>query len=503
MAGRRPVLRRFFGSITSGRDTAAGPTWPAVLFLCLQIASPSGSASSARSDQVVQVDDTTLEYARGAFAAMLRKHPAYGDAAIQRYVQSIGARLVAAAPPIDVPLSFTVLDSPGIFAYSFAHGAVVVSRGLLAHLNTEAQLAAVLGHEIGHIVSRHQALGIQEALKVQELGEKLARRFPGAQARDAIRALSFAKVRGYSREHEIEADVWSERLLAPAGYDSAVSGQALRVFLKHDEFWDRFGFELWEIPEFFGGDGVFATHPSTPARVELALERVGARVLEAPAPDPRYLAALRGMLFGLPERHGIQRGSRYLHPLHHVAFTVPQNWYLFASDERLIAAPRGKDGLVMMWLSPLVAGVTRRAALGELARGQSISPTILNIGNTVEGETAVFSLPGESSPRTARIAVFDLKHSRVSMIGFAFAKENWQATDTQLLALIRSLHDATPAETRVAIPMRIQVERARVDRPLVVEEQPFSDLPRERWEMLNQLFPAEPVATGRWIKIVR
>jgi predicted Zn-dependent protease len=461
------------------------------------------AAGPALAQDTVEVDAATAARAHEAFEQMLGKFPPYSDQAIQRYVQTVGARLAGGAPHTNITITFTVLDSPGIFAYSFADGSVVVSRGMLAHLNSEAQLAAVMAHEIGHVVSLHQARALQEAERTQALSEKLAKRFSGEQARDTIRAFSFAHVRGYSREHEIEADVWGERLLERAGYDKAAGAQTLRAFLQHDAFCDKFGFELWEIPDSAGGEGVFATHPSTQARIELARERIGPHALDAAAPDPAYLAALRGLVSGLPERYGVQRGNRYLQPRQRVAFTVPQDWYLFGVGDRLVAAPRGKDGLLMIWMKAIPDSETRRDALRELARGRSGQPAELRIGNSVKGETAVIRVPGADGPMAARIAVLDVGNRRISLVGFTYLASNWDATDPTFLALIRSIRAATAAEARAAVPLRLQVERARIDRPLMPQGQPFPDLARERWELLNQLFPAQPVATGRWIKVVR
>lgn len=453
------------------------------------------------TEGLVHVDSADIDLARAARAEMLGRFQPYDSPAVQEYVQSVGARLAAGAPRTNVAFRFTVLDTPGVFAYSFADGEVLLGRGLLLYLGSEAELAAVLAHEIGHVVSLHQTRQWHAARRARELEMKLAERFGTAQARDALGALSLARVRGYSREFEIEADVWSERLLARAGYDPGAMAQVLRFFVQQESFWDRLGFELWDMPESGGGQGVFATHPSPADRLEHAsTRRPTPAPAAAPEPDPAYLARLHDLVYGLPERYGVLRGRRYVDPARRVGFTLPEGWYLFGAGERVVAAPRTHAGLVLIGAQPRANGEPRRAALEALARGHDLA-SVERLSPS--GETALIEVAAEVGTQPMRLAVLDVGNQRLSVVVFGLAPDRWSEMDAQTRALLGSVRLVPQAEARAVRPLRLGIERARVERAFAPEAQPFADHPRERWELLNRLYPQGAIPTGRWIKTIR
>jgi predicted Zn-dependent protease len=465
----------------------------------LAVACAPVSTPPAPTPSPVQVDKLTIAQARLGHADMLEQIQPYGDTALQRYVQEIGKRLLAGAPPINVTFDFTVLDNGGTFAYSFAHGKIVISRGLLLYLNSEAQLAAVLAHEIGHVLSLHQARLMAEIRKAHELEAKLAARFGAQQARDALGTLSLAAVRGYSREHEIEADEWGERLLSRAGYNAVAMAEVLRLFIQQESFWDRVGFEMWDVPEAGAGQGVFATHPSSVARLQLARKRVGAPASTA-ATDETYLTALNGTVFGLPEIHGVQRGNRYAHPLRRVGFSLPDNWYLFTSGGRLVAAARDQDAMLIIHMRERPAGESVHRALTELAGGETLRTVEQQATSATNGALAVIR-PASNAGKAIRLAVLDVGTQRLSFVGLTPTTTTWPEADRLFRRILSSVRVLPEAEARRVQPLRLHIDRFRGENELAQLTQGFFDHPRERWELLNQLV-AQPVP-GQWIKTVR
>src|SRR5882672_4178953 len=94
---------------------------------------------------------------KGAAAQVPQSTPFYQDSAVQRYVQRLGARLAAAGERPNLPWEFHVVDDPGVNAFALPGGYIFVTRGLMTDLNSEAELAAVMGHECGHVTARHSA----------------------------------------------------------------------------------------------------------------------------------------------------------------------------------------------------------------------------------------------------------------------------------------------------------------------------------------------------------
>lgn len=503
LAGVRRVSPGNSGSMPArarrGHRHAAALAWPLLGVWLLAACTPAYAP-----EPVAPMDGADVAMARLAYSNMLTRFPAYADPAVQRYVQSVGARLAAAAPRrANVQLRFTVLDSPGSFAHSFAHGEVVVSRGLLIQLNTEAQLAAVLGHEIGHVVSLHSVRLMRDMRRQQELEARLSARLGTPQGRDTLSALGLAQVRGYSREHEIEADEWSERLLARVGYDAGAMAQVMRMFLQEEAFWTKRGFDLYEIPENSGGEGVFATHPSSDTRLEQAIRRQGKVAQAVPAPDPNYLNMLRGMVFGLPAGYGVQRGGTFINAAHRIAFTVPPNWYLFGANDRLVAAPRGKDGMLIIRLAPRKGDETQRHALEQLAHEYRFDSVTPQQTASVRGETAMARLQKDGETRSVRLAVLDVSDLRLEFAGFVAMAEHWNETDPQFLALVNSVRAAGEPDMRLAKPLRVQILPPVREAVFTPPVSAFPDHGRERWELMNQIYPQGRIPAGQPIKTIQ
>ncbi|MEC5386068.1 M48 family metalloprotease [Uliginosibacterium sp. H3] len=441
-----------------------------------------------------------------AHAAMLRKFPAYDDAALQAYVQSVGDRLLAQAPRTSLPISFNVLDTPGIFAYSFGSGEIVISRGLIIHLNTEAQLAAVLGHEIGHIVSRHQILGLREYENTRALAERLSKRFSTNQAQDALNTLGFAKVRGYNREQELEADAWSERLLSRSAYPASAMAQTLRFFVQEAQFSEDISIGTWDLPE--SGDeinfGIFSTHPSLPARLEQAGKRLGTGAAQEALPDTRYINALDGVLAGLPVRAGTLRGNAYMNPVWDVGLLIEAGWSMFNQGEDIYASPRSGDALLRIRISDQKSGsassvLQAMAGSSVLRNEQKISSALAN------GMTGTVQTRDGSR---LRIGVVDLGAKRLSFVGQAYADDGFAAVDPGFVAMIRSAHILSAAERRMAAPIRMHVLQPELPGPLTAEAMTLdplivADHPRERWRLLNQLYPDKAPVAGSALKTMR
>src|SRR3989454_3017836 len=144
----------------------------------------------------------------------------YPDSELQRYIQQFGARLAATSERPNLPWSFRVVDDPVVNAFALPGGFIYVTRGILAHLNSEAELAGVVGHEIGHVTARHSASQMtkqqlaQVGLVVGAIASPEFGRYTGL-AGQALGVL-FLK---YSRDNERQADDLGLRYLRRVNYD--------------------------------------------------------------------------------------------------------------------------------------------------------------------------------------------------------------------------------------------------------------------------------------------
>jgi predicted Zn-dependent protease len=254
---------------------------------------------------------------------------AYNNAALTSYVTEIGEKLVPTTSMAGKKFTFTVLDSPVVNAFSLPGGYVFVTRGLLALANNEAEMAGVLGHEIGHVTAGHAARRLRRTA-LAELGAGLLQLLVGKLGNAEIGkvmgdAASFGGlyyIRRYSREQEFQADQLGTISLAKAGYDPGAMGTFLGSLEAESEF------ENMEAgrPADDRLHTMFADHPRTPDRVERAVDE--ARKLQQSALLNRdaYLHHLDGVLFDDDPEQGVLRDGEFVHPNLRLAFSVPEGY---------------------------------------------------------------------------------------------------------------------------------------------------------------------------------
>jgi len=275
---------------------------------------------------------------------------AYRDPKLQTYVEGIGERLKNVSELPQEKFTFTVLDSDVVNAFALPGGYVYVSRGLLALANNEAEVAGVVGHEIGHVTARHTAQRYDRAQEAQ-IGATVAQVLGagvggillgdagaqlGGQVAGGLGSLGgTAYVQGYSREQELQADELGVRYLARAAYDP----QAMATFLDQLDASDRLrrsgsGAQGAEVPSWL------ASHPRTRDRVERAITAAGAQGQGGRTDRDALLAAIDGMVFGDSPDQGFVEGERFVHPVLRFAFDAPPGFKLKNSAQAVI----GSDG---------------------------------------------------------------------------------------------------------------------------------------------------------------
>ena len=245
----------------------------------------------------------------------------YEDADLARYVSALGKRLGALSHQPNLAYTIQVLDSPVVNAFAVPGGYVYLTRGILAYLNDEAELAGVVAHEIGHIAARHSAQQYSKAQFAQlglGLGSVLSktfRKYAGvAQAGVELLFLSF------SRSDEREADSLGVEYSAKAGYDS---NHMANLFVS---------LERLNPGESQGGlPGWFSTHPNPENRIA-AIKR-DTQVWREKIPQTRftvnrdqYLKQIDGIVFGEDPRQGYVEGNVFYHPELRFQFPVPAGW---------------------------------------------------------------------------------------------------------------------------------------------------------------------------------
>jgi predicted Zn-dependent protease len=163
--------------------------------------------------------------------SLLGAAPLVKDAALQQYVNKVGRWVANQSERSDLPWKFGVIDSADLNAFAAPGGYVLVTKGLYQKLQNEAQLASVLGHEIAHVVKKHQLKVLQKQQVVSAgsdwLKEKLSKK--NKLADKAIGTGAEISARGLDKEAEFEADRMGMVLAARAGYDAFSLGEVLQM----------------------------------------------------------------------------------------------------------------------------------------------------------------------------------------------------------------------------------------------------------------------------------
>ena len=240
----------------------------------------------------------------------------YEDESLQQYVDSVGQALAAVSERPDLPWSFAIVDDPVINAFALPGGPIYLARGILAHFNSEAQMAAVLGHEIGHITARHavEQISRQQLAQIGFVAGMVAvpELRPFGDVLSTGLGLLFLK---YGRDDESQSDVLGHRYMTRAGYDPAASVEMFRILERQRESTGQ------AIPEWQ------SSHPDPGNRVEAAQQRVAEAgnpggVLERES----YLRRIDGLVYGPDPRNGYFRDDRFIHPDLRFRMDFPGQW---------------------------------------------------------------------------------------------------------------------------------------------------------------------------------
>src|SRR5881394_1818025 len=177
--------------------------------------------ATGKNQLMLLSEDQEIAMGRQADSAVVTTIGLYADPVWQRYIQQFGARIAASSERPNLPWTFRVVDDPAVNAFAIPGGFVYVTRGLLTHVTNEAQLATVMGHEIGHVTARHTAheMSREELANVGLVVGSIASSAIAKYAGLASQAMGLMFLK-FSRENENTADALGVRYSSRANYDS-------------------------------------------------------------------------------------------------------------------------------------------------------------------------------------------------------------------------------------------------------------------------------------------
>jgi predicted Zn-dependent protease len=474
------------------------------LMLCLICSWLAGCAvnpATGRTDFVMMSERQELDLGARYNQEILKQYPRYEDAKLQAYIQRVGERVARSSHRNQLNYVFTLVDSPDVNAFALPGGYIYIHRGLLAYLNSEAELAAVLGHEVGHVTARHSVRQQSQSTAWGLLGQAAAIGTGVGAVGDLTSAMGNAFVRGYGRDMELEADGLGAQYLARGGYDPQAMIEVVKVLKGQEDFARAQAAKRGEAPAAGGYHGLFDTHPDNDRRLQEVIGPASALVGgNQEVGRDNFLQMLDGLVFGDSAASGIRRGRNFYHGELDFALTYPQGWQLVNRPDVLIGHTADEQAFIAMTLE----AADKRLSPAEFLRKRAGSQRLvageeLRVG-ALQGYTAV--LQGQSARRVAVIYRGDNAYLFVAAVK---GRASLETEDQHFLDVIRSYRPLKAAERKLAEPVRLHLVRAKAGQSLsaLAKDSPLPADGEAQLRLLNGLYPSGEPRPGEWLKTLR
>ena len=415
----------------------------------------------------------------------------YDDPEVAAYVDGIGQLLVDNSSMHDATFTFTVLDSPDINAFALPGGFIYVNRGLLAYLETEAELAGVIAHEIGHITENHHSRRATSQTTTTVLATTAYILTGSGDLYDAAQMYGAEVVSGFGRDMELEADAAGAEFMHRSGYDADALLSVIGV-LKDQEMYRRVQAKASGKPT-GTYHGLYASHPRNDLRLQTVIKTANSLDLADQPENPEQPGVFRshveGLVFGASAQSQSE-ANRFYHNKLDFTFRYPEGWTVVQGSRDVTAQSADGSASVTITLSRLDAGVTAGDYLASTASGAlSDQRELEQFG--LSGSTAIASAGGNSK----RLAVLDHR--------YRFLFEGTGA-DADALTVIESFRPLV-AKEKAKGPSRT-LHYVQVPRGATLESlSSGARIPdaEDQLRLINGYYPVGEPRIGDWIKTIR
>ncbi len=433
-----------------------------------------------------------IQMGRQASQGDLQRVGALQNPEAQALVRRIGAQMAAKSERPGLPWEFHALDDAAVNAFAYPGGFIFVTRGLMTHLNSEAELAEVIGHEIGHVTAKHTVAAISKQ-QVTQIGLVGASIFSPTVARygDVLGAGASLLFLKFGREDELQADALGFQYSLAQGYDVR---EAPKVF----QTLGRLAGDAGRLPEWQ------STHPDPGNRVQLAEQRVAqlprGALAETRVNRESYLRMLDGLVFGENPRLGFFRGTSFLHPDLRFQFDFPIGWKAQNMPDAVVAASPDNGAQLQLLPGQGTASQALQGFLGQqgITAGQSGQTSI----NGIPAVIATFQAQAEQGTLSGLAASLSYRNTTYLLVGIMVPQVAAQRS-AEVERSIRSFRPLTEAAALTVQPARVET----VTLPAAMSGQQFvqrypSSIPAEQVYVINAMSAETSLPRGALVKRV-
>jgi predicted Zn-dependent protease len=433
-------------------------------------------------------------------AQVRREMGVYDDPELQRYVETIGLRLAKASERPNLPWHFTVVDEPAINAFALPGGYIYLTRGILPFLHDEAQLAGVLGHEIGHVTARHSAQQYTKAttagLGVTLLSIFVPEARPFQNITETALGVLFLK---HGRDDELQADRLGVQYTAKTGWDPAGVGGMLTTLARLDEAnGSRRG-----VPNFL------MTHPAPADRVQ----KVHEFIREAAVPvgtsgvrdETDFLRRVDGLVFGDSPSDGIVRGNQFLHPDLRLALAFPRGWEVQNSAAQVVAKAPEQNHFMLLQLVQNPSGSLEQVAAGGMQKSgfRQVNGERAQI-NGLDAYVGTYQGAMEGLGNVVTVAAHIVHERNVYVVAGLAPPNEFRNVQEPFVSSIRSFRSLSRSEAAEIRPNRVDVYTVRAGDSWesIAQRSGDATIKASTLAIMNNYAPGQPPRPGDRIKVV-
>jgi len=469
---------------------------------------------TGQAERSVMSEAAEIAEGRKSHAQVLQEYGALQNPRVQAYVNDIGQRLARQSQRANLQWTFTVLDSPEINAFALPGGYVYITRGIMVYLDSEADLAGVVGHEIGHVTARH---GAQRATRQQDAGlgvlaasilgavlESQGVGGAGRVASDLSQTVAAGYVSRYGREQELQADGLGAEYLSRIRFDPRNMVDVINV-LKNQ---DRFAADLARsqgrpVP---AQNSWLSSHPSSDQRLD-AITRLAAQYKAGAAYNDegraRYQQILDGMAFGESAEQGLTRGRNFYHASLGFALTASEGWRIQNEADQITLVNSAGDAGLVVKMAPPDAGRTHDEIIrklinpttGRAERAQINGLAATRFTGTVAGKNGQAQNTELTLITSSQGAVFLFIHA-------AKDATTLQRNRPQMLETENTFRTMTAADRSAARPWMVRsVVMPRGGFAELARTSPLAN-PELQLRLINGVYPAGDIQPGIAVKTV-
>jgi predicted Zn-dependent protease len=419
------------------------------------------------------------------------------DQALQDYVAGIGKRMAAQSERPDLPWEFHVVNDAAVNAFALPGGYIFVTRGILAAMTNEAELASVLGHEIGHVTARHSVQQMSKAQLAQlglGVGSILSSdiaQFAGLASQGL--GLLFLK---YGRDAENQADQLGFKYALNQNYDVREMDDVFQTLARESQLAGGGGGRL---PEWL------STHPNPENRVEKTqgrLDTLHKDLSNSVRNESAYMQRIQGLVFGDDPRQGFFEGNTFYHPQMRFQLEFPEGWQTQNTAAAVVALSPNQDGIVQLGLagnaSPREAAQQFLSQQGVQA-GQASTSSV----NGNPAATSYFQAQTQQGVVEGIVSFISYGGQTFGLMGYApqGGLQKYDGVFRQSIASFSQLRNQAALSVK---PNRVEVVRVPREMTLQQFDQQYpSTIPIEELAIINQLDgPESVIPAGRMIKRV-